>query len=305
MDRFTEKWLHVTLTYSMDQSPSWEANRLSASQEILLLLWNPKVHYRIHNSPPPVSILSHLDTVHTPTSTSWRSILILSSHLSLGVQNDPFPSRFPTKTLYTTTLHTIRPTCTTHLILLDFISQKILGEEYRSLRSSLCSFLHSLVTSSLLHPNILLNTLFSNIRNLRSSLNVNDQVSLPYKTIGKIIYLYVSMSIFLDSKLENKRFCTEKKQAFLDCKLILISSRIEVWFVKAVQIYFNSSTLSKEPLSVFILWLRPAFWSWGMSMFLVLSAFTSIAVSLLAPTKVSAFFFILRTLRPNILTSSA
>jgi hypothetical protein len=35
-----------------------------------------------------------------------------------------------------------------------------IGEEYRSLSSSLCSFLHSPVTSSLLGPNILLNPLF-------------------------------------------------------------------------------------------------------------------------------------------------
>jgi hypothetical protein len=46
------------LTYSMEQSLSWEANWFSASQEIPRILWNLKVHYRIHKCPPPVPILS-------------------------------------------------------------------------------------------------------------------------------------------------------------------------------------------------------------------------------------------------------
>jgi hypothetical protein len=149
----------------MEQSPSWDANSFSASQDIPRILSNLKVHYRIHKCPPTVSILSQIDSVNANHPTSWRAILILSSHLCLGLPSCLFPTGFPTKTLYTPLLSLIPATFPAHLILY-FITMKILGEEYRSLKSSCYSFLHSPVISSLECPNIHLCTLFSNALSL-------------------------------------------------------------------------------------------------------------------------------------------
>ena len=63
-----------------------------------------------------------------PHPTSWRSILILSAHLSLGLPSGLLHSGFPTKTLYTPFSSQVRATCPAHFILLDFITRKILGE---------------------------------------------------------------------------------------------------------------------------------------------------------------------------------
>ena len=116
----------------MVQSPSWAANWFAASQEIPRISWNPNVHYRTHKRPPPVSILGQPNPVYIPTSH------LLEIHPNIIHPSTPrspqwfLLSGFPTKTLYTPLSPPIRATCPANLILLDFITRRILGEEYKS-----------------------------------------------------------------------------------------------------------------------------------------------------------------------------
>ena len=83
----------------MEQNPLLEAKTFSATQEILRILNNPKVHYLIHNSSLPAPILNQIDPVHVLHPTSRRSILILSSHLRVSLPSGFLKSGFPIKSL--------------------------------------------------------------------------------------------------------------------------------------------------------------------------------------------------------------
>ena len=164
----------------MLQSPSWETNWFAASQQISRISRNPKIHYRTHKRPPPVSILGQPNPIHIPTSH------LLEFHPNIIHPSTPRSPQWSLSLRSTCQdpIHplswNIRSTYPAHLIPLDFITRTILGEQNKSFSSSLCFLLHSPFTSSLLCQNILLNTIFSNTLSLLSSLNVSDHVSYNY-----------------------------------------------------------------------------------------------------------------------------
>ena len=153
-------------------------------KKLPLLLRNSKVHYSIHNRPPPLPVLSQISTVHfssshflkTPFNVSFSSRPVFSKGSFSGI---------PTITLYVYLLSLVLATYPAHLILLYLITRIIYGEEYRPQSPSLCCLLQSPVISSLLGPNIFISTPFSTTLSLRFSLHMRDQASLPHKKTAK------------------------------------------------------------------------------------------------------------------------
>ena len=129
--------------------------------------------------------------------TPWRSILVLSFCLCQALPVGLYLWCILFWCLYV-------PRAPHLLVLLDFTIQIIFGEECRSLSSSLCSFLHSPGTSSVLGPNIFLSTVFLNTPSLCFSLFVKDQLSCPYFLI--IIYWIANWKTEISAPNDSKHF---------------------------------------------------------------------------------------------------
>ena len=106
------------LTYSMEQSPSWEAKWLNLQliKKFPAFYGTRKFITVLTSSRHPSLSSANPIQSRQPLPTSSRSILILSSHLRLGLPIGLFPSSFPNKNLVHTSpfIHTCHMPCPSH-----------------------------------------------------------------------------------------------------------------------------------------------------------------------------------------------
>jgi hypothetical protein len=88
-------------------------------------------------------------------------------------------------------ISSINVICSAHLSLLALISPNLHKWSVQIKQLLIINLLHPPATFSILGPNIIFRTLFSDTLNMCFSLNVRDQFSQSYKTTGKIIILRI------------------------------------------------------------------------------------------------------------------
>jgi hypothetical protein len=143
----------------------------------------------------------HSSSIHfkyCPPIYAWVFQVVTFSHVSSQI---PICTpRLPAYVLHALTI-----------CFLNLITQMIFGEEYRAWSSSLCSLLHSSVTSSLSGPNILLSTLFLT---RKLSANVRSSVwATKFHTHIKNFNIYIFGYINAVSGNKNKIFHIDAKES--------------------------------------------------------------------------------------------
>jgi hypothetical protein len=183
----------------MELSPG-EATSSSATQESPKIFLNLKVRYHFHKSQPMVPVLSQMNPVHT-THSYFSEIdinIIFTPNLCRSTGIFWLSHQNPICSLLS---HATFPA---HLIRIYLIILIISTEDYKLLRSSLCSFFQPHIISPLFGQDISLSTLVSDTRSLCSSLNITDQVVQPYKATGKIIVSCVLIFTLLTADEKTK-----------------------------------------------------------------------------------------------------
>jgi len=142
-----------------------------------------------------------------PHPTSWRYILILSSHLCLGVPSSlSLRSPPPKPCMHLSCLQYVPHAPPISFFLFDHQNNVLWGLEIIKLLAMQSLWLYCYLVP--LRPKCLPQYPILEHPQPMLSLSVTDRVSHPYKTTGRIVVLNILIIIFLDIKLEGKRFCT-------------------------------------------------------------------------------------------------